>query len=234
MLAVIGALEGELAAVVAALHAPTEEAVAGHLAVSGTIDAKPVVAVRTGVGKSLAAMVTQAVIERYRPAAILCAGIGGALSPNYHIGDLILGKDCVQYDVDARSFGFALGEIPETGMRIFDADTTLLERARRVRPADGGVAGSTGRLYVGRILTGDRFLGACDGALTRELTDELCGEVVDMESASVALVAAVHGIPFLAVRTISDIVVDGTRGKFRRVLRASAENALRVVRSVLE
>ncbi len=228
MLAVIGALEGELSAVVTALDGAREETVAGRRCVFGTIGGAEVLVACSGVGKTLAAMTSQAVVDRFGPTAIVCAGLGGALSAEYHIGDAVLAGDCMQYDVDARAFGFARGEIPHSGMRVFAADSRLLAKAKRVVPADAR------RLHTGRVLTGDRFVAAADTELARILRDELGGDVVDMESAAVALVAAVHRIPFLSLRTVSDKVEEDIRGRFSRVLAASGENTLRLVRTLNE
>ena len=198
----LSALDEEISGFVSALGDRSDEQWRALHIWTGTLEQRRVVVAKTGVGKSMAALVAQALVDRYRPEAVFFSGIAGALDPALQIGDLLVADDCLQYDLDARPLGFLLGEIPHSGYRVLPSDATLLSCAKEFRPRGF-------RVVCGRVLTGDRFLTAADKASSRHLTEELGGSAVDMEGASAGLVAAFNGLPFILVRAISDRA-DGT------------------------
>ncbi len=149
------------------------------------------------MGKVLAAMTLQGVIDNHRPDAVVFLGIAGALNQTYEIGDVIIGADCVQHDFDATRFGFLRGEIPYEKIVELASDKALVDFALRWKGADQ-------MLHIGRILSGDRFVSTAGEFPDAYLRDELRGDAVDMESAAAGLVAHLNGIPFLLVRIISD------------------------------
>ncbi len=177
----------------------------------GRLSGKEVVIARTGVGKSLSAMLAQHLIDRYRPQALLFSGIAGALRPQLEIGDMVVARDCLQYDLDARPAGFALGQVPFTDIRIIACDERLREIALSFQPAGY-------RITEGRILTGDLFLTRADRESHRYLVEELEGTAVEMEGASVGLVATINETPFLLVRVISDRADGAASVDFARFL----------------
>lgn len=223
MTLVLGALDREVDALAAALGDRVDESALGRPVYRGRIDDHPVIVSRTGVGKSMSALFAQHLVDRYAPKRIVFTGVAGSLNRGYELGDVVVARDCVQHDMDVTSMGFELGRIPYTDYRFLPADPALLEIARAIRPPRG-------RAHVGRILTGDRFV--TDAGLRDRLAAALDGDAVEMEGASVALVAAVNALPFLLIRTISDHS-DGTALDFERLLDVSAANSLHYVRELL-
>lgn len=180
----------------------------------------------TGVGKVRAAMTAQHVIDSVRPSAIIFTGLAGALAPHLEIGDLVIAKDCVQHDLDARDLGFKLGEVPYTGLRFFPSDPRLVEIASRFRP-------TTGCLYLGRVLTGDQFVTHEHQQRHAGAFRELAGDAVEMEGASVAQVAFMHQVPMLLARTISDRA-DGTAAvNFQEFLPRASHTSFELVQFLL-
>ncbi|HAK46542.1 MAG TPA: 5'-methylthioadenosine/S-adenosylhomocysteine nucleosidase, partial [Spirochaeta sp.] len=78
--------------------------------ITGRLFGQDVVAVQTGVGKVLAAAVTQRIIDQFEPEAVIMSGIGGSINPDYQRGDLVLGLESVQHDFDTTAVGFKRGE----------------------------------------------------------------------------------------------------------------------------
>lgn len=70
---VIGAMDSELAALIAALAQPARETVQGLVFHTGRLGAREVVLVRCGIGKVSAARCTQVLIDRFAPDAALSA-----------------------------------------------------------------------------------------------------------------------------------------------------------------
>lgn len=199
----------------------------GYTVSEGSIRGHEVVISRSGVGKSLSAMLTQYLTDRYAPSRILFTGVAGALNPALEIGDTLIAESCMQYDMDVTALGFELGEVPYTPYRILSCDPQLVALARTCRP-------STGTVRVGRVLTGDRFIVTSKDASDRYLRDELAGDAVEMEGASAGLVATVNEIPFLIMRTISDKADASTSVNFAQFVQQASRTAWELVDHVME
>ena len=193
----------------------------------GTYKNKRVVVGLTGVGKVMSAMVLQKLIDVYKPEAVIFAGIAGGVNPELKIGDVIVSKDCLQHDLDASSVGFEIGEIPYTGIRIVQADKDLFEAAMSYK-AEGA------KLVSGRILTGDQFISESSEEKRKFFTDELGGDAVEMEGASVGFVADMNNIPFLIIRIISDQADGNAPKKFSSFLKKSSAQITDIVYHILE
>jgi 5'-methylthioadenosine/S-adenosylhomocysteine nucleosidase len=227
MYAIIGAMEEEVAEFLA--HAKvTRVTERPHFKVhEGMLFGAPVAIVKCGVGKVFAALITQHLIDRYAPSAVISTGVAGGLSPNLSIGDVVASRDCIQHDMDVAALGFARGHIPFSDLRVFWGDEALLKRALRAKLESGH------RVSSGRILTGDQFIAGARHETHGHLTAELQGDAVDMESAAIAQVCFVNEVPFLSVRTISD-KADGTAHvDFNAFLPEVVRNSFAVVRGIL-
>jgi 5'-methylthioadenosine/S-adenosylhomocysteine nucleosidase len=224
---IIGAMEEEVAEFLA--HARVARvSERPHFKVhEGELFGVQVAIVKCGVGKVFAALITQHLIDRYAPAAVISTGVAGGLSPALSIGDVVASRDCIQHDMDVRALGFVRGHIPYSELRIFWGDESLLKRALGVRLE------SRHSVVAGRILTGDQFISGERHETHGHLTGELEGDAVDMESAAIAQVCFVNAVPFLSVRTISD-KADGTAHvDFNAFLPEVARNSFDVVRGIL-
>lgn len=184
------------------------------------------VVVRCGVGKVLSAMVAQRSLDRFAPRAVALTGVAGALAPDLRPGDAVIARDTLQHDLDVTALGFALGEVPFTGERVFPCDPALVAAASGAR--------IDGALRTGRILTGDRFVTGADRACHAHLRADLAGDAVEMEGAAVAQVCTRNGVPFVIVRTISDRADGDAPADFAKVLAFAAANAAAVTRRLID
>ena len=80
------------------------------------------------------------------------------------------------------------------------------------------------------MLTGETFI---DGKLRDEIRAKFEPLCVDMETASVAHACYVNGIPYIAVRTITDTAEDGGQDAFERNCDRASRISAEVVRCVL-
>jgi 5'-methylthioadenosine/S-adenosylhomocysteine nucleosidase len=227
MTLILGALDGEITEIIEGLSDRQEQSWGTHRVYSGRIAGTEVVVAKSGVGKVYSAAVAQHLIDRYRPERVIFTGVAGALNEDYRIGDIVVARDCVQYDLDASDLGFAKGEVPYTGLRELACDPELVRLASSL-PTE------TEKVHVGRILTGDRFITTAGDAQFAYLRDELFGDVVEMEGAAVAMVATLNELPFLIVRTVSDHADKETGKDFETVLSLAARHARAMVRHLLE
>lgn len=211
MVAVLAALEGEIRLIAESAETLQPGKILGFPHWMGKFGGHSVLFGVTGAGKSLASLMTGQYLDHFDPEAVFFIGIAGALNPLYKIGDILVARDCVHYDIDLSPLGFLPGQIPGRQERIFPADPRLLKAAQSYCPR--GL-----RLWTGRILTGDRFVKEID-----PLFETLQGDAVDMEGASAALTASLANTPFLMIRMISDKAGQSAPAKFKAMARLSAE-----------
>ena len=194
----------------------------------GRLQDHAVVLALSRIGKVAAATTAAALIERFGASRIVFTGVAGGLGQDVQVGDLVVGREYLQHDMDASPL-FPRYEVPLYGCARFAADPALLARlaaAARVyleQAATAPDAGTdrTARLHLGLVASGDRFVASAAQAhaLRAELPDALC---VEMEGAAVAQVCRDYAVPFCAVRTISDRADDSAHVDFSRFVRSMA------------
>lgn len=183
-----------------------------------------VVMVRCGVGKVNSAAATQWLISERRVEAVIVAGVAGAADPKLEVGDVVISKDALQWDVSAVNLGFQPGHIPFY-RRLFPADRKLIASARR---AARRVNSGDFHARVGRIITADTFVG--DRRRIGQLHREFGALCVEMEGGSAGQVAVLNKIPFVIIRCICD---KGDGGDFAANVHLAANRAAEVVREML-
>ena len=124
-------------------------------------------------------------------------------------------------------FWFPVDEALLTHARTAVADV-VLERCR----ADGTCLPRTPRIVIGGAgVSGGAFI---DNAAFREYTFKTFGaRVLDMESAAVAHVAYANNVPFIAVRSLSDLAGAEGENQIEVFLSLAASNSAAVVKALL-
>ena len=200
---VIGAMDSELAALIAALAQPAQETVQGLIFHTGRLGAREVVLVRCGIGKVSAARCTQVLIDRFAPGAVINTGIAGGLAAGLAVGDIVVADGLVQHDFDAAPIGFVRMGDPGAPT-VFAPDAAL---SALLAQTAGNTIGAQ-QVHRGLIATGDQFISgaAAKAAIRRAFPAAMAAE---MEGGAVAQAASMSGVPFAVVRAISDLA-DGT------------------------
>ncbi|MEZ5607618.1 MAG: 5'-methylthioadenosine/adenosylhomocysteine nucleosidase [Burkholderiaceae bacterium] len=230
---IVSALHEELAAVLQRLPDEQRESVAGRDFWCGHWHGHALVAVLARVGKVAAATTATILIERFGVDRIVFTGVAGGLAAGVKVGDIVLARELLQHDMDASPL-FPRHEVPLYGRARFATDATLTAALAHATQAvltqpqallGAGVtqefALQAARLHQGLVVTGDRFVATAleSAALRAALPDALA---VEMEGAAVAQVCHDYGIPFAAVRTISDRADDSAHVDFSRFVRQVA------------
>jgi nucleoside phosphorylase len=83
------------------------------------------------------------------------------------------------------------------------------------------------------VLTGDQFITNKEQTTYSYMREELQGDAVDMEGASVAYVCKKLNTPFILVRTISDKANSEAPENFEAFLPEVAGNSLSVIQQIL-
>ena len=206
--AIVSAMQQELGAVLALMPDESKVMVAGREFWAGHLHGHDVVAVLSRIGKVAAATTAAVLIERFHVDRIVFTGVAGGLAPGVQRGQVVVAESFLQHDLDASPI-FPRYEVPLYGMSRFATDAVLTDNlaaaAQRALPGT--------HVHRGLVVSGDRFVAttAESRALQEALPEALA---VEMEGAAIAQVCHDFGVPFCAVRTISDRADDEAHGDF--------------------
>lgn len=222
--AILSALAEEQQGLVARLQDPVCTRHAGRDYWSGQLHGKPVVLALSRIGKVAAATTAAALIEKFGVARIVFTGVAGGVGAGVQVGDVVLGSGFIQHDMDASPL-FPRFEIPLYGQTCFPADaalTALLLQASQTalaRLPPNALVAELPAVHTGLIASGDRFVSAAAEVARLLAALQVGGHqplAVEMEGAAVAQVCADYGVPFAAVRTVSDRADDTAHVDFPR------------------
>ncbi|NBW54132.1 MAG: 5'-methylthioadenosine/adenosylhomocysteine nucleosidase [Betaproteobacteria bacterium] len=228
-IAIMGAMQEEMVGLRSALQGARTINNGARPYTSGTWHGQPVVLVLSRIGKVAAATTATALIERFDVSSIVFTGVAGGLASGVNVGDMVVATEFVQHDMDASPL-FAPLEVPLYGRAHFPTDAALTQS---LRTAAQGILKNPGqwidmdilhelhvqspKVHAGLVLSGDRFVSTSSEskALQQRLPLALA---VEMEGAAVAQVCHDYGVPFAAVRTISDRADDAATNDFNRFI----------------
>lgn len=223
---IICAMESEADQIRGQMKELTEKTVAGQRFFSGRIGEKDVVLTVCGIGKVFAAMGAQTMILEFAPDAILNSGVAGSLSRDLRILDVAISEDFVQHDMDTTPLGDPPGLISGINKVFFPADRDLIESLRKAAEKQKI------NTLTGRIASGDQFIARPEQKerIIREFAPIAC----EMEGAAIAQVAYVNGVPFCAIRAVSDAVDGKNEIDFAAFSAAAADQSARLLLTCLE
>ena len=202
-IAIIGALEKEVAQIKEELTDAQVADEAGLTVVSGGYAGFNVVATTAGMGTVNVAAATQYLISAHGAQTVIFSGIAGGLNPALHIDDVVIGERLRYLDTDT-----ALIAESAPGLEEFASTPALVDIAEQVLAVRGFVAAGASddadaRQYLrGTIATGDRFVTG--DAMRTAVVEATQADCVEMEGAAVAHIAAKNGTDCLVLRAISD------------------------------
>lgn len=157
---------------------------------SGSWEGRPIVLVRTGIGKIRARDALSQVQGKFRPAMIVSIGYAGGADPRLRVGDLLVADKVLELPSadDGKSGNPPPLEIP--------IDPHLLRQAPREIPSLPASIFSGGLITVGEVVH--------DPKLKHEIGIQYSVLAIDMETAALARVAREKNLPFLSIRSITD------------------------------
>lgn len=191
VIGILGAMPEEIEQIYEHLSHRREEHRGGMDLYEGSFGAKQVVLCCAGMGKVNAAAATQLLISAYGANLILFSGIAGNMTSKIGVGDVVIGKTVVYHDAEIRMIAEAYPHLQE-----FHSSDALVEAAEKACKKVGV------RYLVGKIATGDRFVG--DSKTKNDIANACHPDCVEMEGAAVAHVACKNDVPFVILRAMSD------------------------------
>jgi adenosylhomocysteine nucleosidase len=236
MIGIVGAEKEELDLLKAQLAgARTESVWAGRFEfLRGSLEGQEVALCCCNVGKVNSAVASALLVERYKPELLINTGSAGGLDRACSVGDAVIASACIHWDADATGLGYELGQVPDLP-KEFRSDTRLaalaMEALEELKAEGLLPAGLKGR--QGLIVSADTFV--CRDDLSARVKSLFpAAEAVEMEGASIAQTAFLAGIPFLVIRSLSDIAGEESKMSFREFLPLAGKHAAEIVRRLLK
>ena len=235
VIGIMSAMHEELSGMLQAMPDEQRQDLAGRSFWRGHWQGQEVVAVLSRIGKVAAATTATALIERFGVDQIVFTGVAGGLGAGVRVGDMVVASGFVQHDMDASPL-FPKHEVPLYGRSVFDTDMALSAQLRDAAKAVlthvaqhvqahivQDYALDAASCHSGMIATGDRFVSSTAECRALQQTLPLA-LAVEMEGAAVAQVCSDYGVPFAALRTISDRADDDAHTDFARFVREVASH----------
>jgi futalosine hydrolase len=234
MIALIAAVELELQPLLRQLHSPRPLMVGRKPATVGSLAGAEVVLIPGGMGKANAAQALTALLEGHPVRGIVNLGVGGAYpGSGLEVGGVALATEEIYGDEGVQA---PTGWISTEGIGIPLLETPSARHFNRFPLAAELVADAHRRLVEAdfRVVAGPFVtVSCCSGTARRgvQIAARFGAVCESMEGAALAHVAALYGVPFLAVRGISNAVEDRdlSRWRLRDAVEAACAAALVVL-----
>jgi adenosylhomocysteine nucleosidase len=213
MVGIISAMQEEIQALLHQLEqvSTTEKGMRTYY--TGTLFDKKVVLVFSRWGKVASAATTTQLINDFDVKEIIFTGVAGAIHPKLNIGDIVIGKNMYQHDLNAFPF-YEKFEIPilrkkfletNNSEKLLTATNLFLDTYHEFIDLDDSQLFDIQlpKVVHGDIASGDQFISSLKKIkkLNKKLPTAIC---VEMEGAAVAQICFEYEVPFSIIRVISD------------------------------
>lgn len=182
------------------------------------------VAVISGIGKTLSASATTYLINKHSPNLVINVGSSGGVN-QAKVGDIVLSSTAGFFDVDVTAFGYKLGQIPKQPS-LFNTLTHNVGLQSLVNSL------LNNNVISGTVATGDCFVS--DAKAVKQIktlyNNTAC---IEMEAASIALVCNMFNTDVLFVKKISDLADEKATADFSLNIQNMQQNLQDLLVNVL-
>lgn len=221
-IAILGAMDEEISLLRASLNNVTERKLAQLTVYYGTLNNAEVALVKCGIGKVAAAVSTTLLVMDFKPDYVINTGSAGGFSTDRVIGDVVIATELRHHDADLTFFGYELGQC--AGMPAkYDCDAVLLQCAQKAIESLENIG-----FEVGLICSGDAFVGSDEGAAKIRQNFPAIS-AVEMEGVAIGQTCHLLNVPFLVIRSLSDIAGVSSTISFQTYLDTAAKNSALIV-----
>lgn len=173
------------------------------------IGEKDVVIVYSGIGKVNAAYACTLLCNHFEPKFIVTTGLSGGLGRSNVLETVVATATC-QHDSDTTALGDPIGLVSTVNKVFFPADEDLTDLFCRVTGAKKGI-----------FACGDQFIA--DKNKAEKIVKTFDAIACDMESGAIGQIAYLAGIPYVAIRIISDGACEGAPLSFSELTKKASE-----------
>tara|TARA_R110001583_G_scaffold16041_5_gene65169 strand:+ start:31995 stop:32696 length:702 start_codon:yes stop_codon:yes gene_type:complete len=224
---IIGAMEIEVTRLRDELKNKEEITKAGFTFYKGQIHGIDIVLLQSGIGKVNAGIGAAVLIDNFAPDFVINTGCAGGFISDLKVGDIVISKEAIYHDFDCTVFGYKHGQVP--GMPpSFIADSKLIELA------DRSIHKLTDlKTKCGTIVTGDQFMN--DPEATKRIKGLIPeADAVEMEGAAIAQACHRFEVPFVVIRSISDIAGQENAVQYEEFVETAAVNSGNMVMEMIQ
>lgn len=222
MIAMIAAMRSEVDEMLKLVNDPKEVYKDSLTFWEANVNDKKIVIMQSGVGKVHAALATTLLIQHYQPQHIINIGTAGGLCMQEEVLDVVIGTHVVQHDYDTSALD------GDDGLGLyFQADAALCEYCKTVCDK------MKVQTHIGLIASGDQFIADEKQVelLKQRYPKALCAE---MEAGAIAQVAAHFHVPFVVLRSLSDIAVhQNNHLTFQEYVRLAASRSAKMCLEII-
>lgn len=222
MILIIAAMNEERDALLSLCTDIKNEVIKGIEVATAKLDDRDVAVALSGIALVNAAFTTSILSEVFKPKVVINIGSAGGLIDSQVVGDICIASELRQHDLN-------IGDTTHTDARfVSTSDATLqnyaIEAVKELNLTS----------YNGLIISGDQFVVHESYELNRihELyNDAIC---VEMEGYAIGMVASKLSIPYLILRSLSDVPLkQGNEVDFETYLPLAAKNSSAICRKVI-
>jgi len=199
LIAIVAAFHAEIKPLINRLEGVTIHRRHGFSFLQGYINKKRVLLAISGMGRNNALTMTKTLVNHFPLSLIISTGTSGALQPHLQAGDIIV-ADRLFLAEPAQEKSSTISMTAHKIRSVYKVQKALIELSLKV------LESSTFRYNIGPLITVDNVIGNIEAK--RKLGENLNCLAVEMESAAIAQVAKEKRLPFLAIRSISDSLMD--------------------------
>lgn len=222
---IIGAMEQEVTLLRDKIDNCRTLAPAGCEIYTGTLNGVEVALLKSGIGKTSAAMGTALLLELCKPDLVINTGSAGGLAPTLSVGDIVVSDEVRYHDADVTAFGYQPGQMAGCPP-AFTADPALIATAETC------ISQLQLNAVRGLVVSGDAFINGAE-KLNHIRATFPQAIAVEMEATAIAHVCHQFGVPFVVVRAISDVADKESHLSFDEFLGKAAEQSSRMVEAML-
>lgn len=229
---IIGAMEPEVAILKDKLTNSVTIEHAGYKFYQGLLNGSDVVIVQSGIGKVAAALATAMLIEKFHPDYIVNTGSAGGFEQSLKVGDIVISSEVRYHDVDVTAFGYEIGQLP-ANPAAYIPHPNLVKAAKTAIASLSTTDGQNIQTLVGLITTGDTFMTK-DEDIAKARANFPTMVAVEMEGAAIAHTCHQFNVPFVVIRSMSDIAGKESPSSFEAYLETASINSSQLVFNMLD
>ncbi len=198
----------------------------------GTLQNKPVVISRAGIGKVRASSGMASMLNCFNISSVIFTGVAGGTREEEQVLDQIIGTSLIEHDYGTQTNdGFVWGggdPGKEEKGDVFYCDEKLVNLAYETSVASMGSEG----VYKGLIATGDQFIASAD--YVTWLREKFDAYACEMEGAAIARVCTTFQKPFVVLRTLSDMADGSAHESYQNFADLAADQSSAIVIQMVE
>lgn len=210
MIGIIAAMKAEIVDITSMMDKVEKKVIQQTDFYVGEMEGKEVVVVRSGVAKINATVSTMLLLANFPIDCIVNIGSAGGLKEEMNLLDVVISTEVVQHDLNVTLDGQP---------QYVTADPRLVEKAIEAAKEISDI-----HTYSGLIASGDQFIMCAEAQeIVKKYSESYC---VEMEAAAIGFTCWRMNVPFVVIRSISDIPHHtGNEMTFEEYLPYAAKNA---------